>query len=71
VLGHAAQDEEIGQNADNVGGVEFAIDADRQRFMRELVDHVEHAILPSVMGSILDKVIGPDMVGPLSAQADA
>ena len=71
VLRHAAQDEEIGQDVDDVGGVELAIDTDRQRFMRELVDHVEHAILPSVMGSVLDEVVGPDMVGPLGAQADA
>lgn len=71
MLRHAAQNEEIGQDVDDVGGVELAIDADRQRLMRELVDHVEHAILPSLMGSVLDEVVGPDMVGPLGAQPDA
>src|SRR5690606_11060817 len=65
VLRHAAQDEEIGQDVDDVGGIELAIDADRKRLMRELVDHVEHAVLPSVMGSVFDEVVGPDMVGPL------
>ena len=35
VLRHAAQDEQVGQDVDDVGGVELAIDADRQRLMRE------------------------------------
>src|SRR5690606_30512953 len=30
VLRHAAQDEQVGQDVDDVGGVELAIDADRQ-----------------------------------------
>ena len=71
VLRRAAQDEQVGQDIDDVGGVQLSIDPDRQRLMRELVDHVEHAIFPSVMGSILDEVIGPDMVGPLGAKTDA
>jgi hypothetical protein len=39
--------------------------------MGELVDHVEHAVSPSVMGSILDEVVGPDMVLMLWPQAKA
>jgi hypothetical protein len=38
--------------------------------VRELVDVVEHAILPPFTGAILDEVIGPDMVGLLGAQTD-
>ena len=38
--------------------------------MRELVDHVEHAVLPPVMGSILDEVIRPDVIAVFRAQPD-
>src|SRR5215213_7791303 len=39
--------------------------------MRELVDHVQHPVLPPVMGAILHEVVTPDMVGPLGSQPDA
>jgi hypothetical protein len=39
--------------------------------MSELVDEVEHPILSSLVGPILDEVIRPDRVGPLSAQTQA
>ena len=71
VSGHAAQDEEVGQNLDHISGFQFAIDADRQAFMGELVDHVEHAVPPSVMGSILDEVVRPNVIAVLRAQPDA
>ena len=44
---------------------------DGQTFVGELVDEVEHAILPPFVRAILDEVIGPDMVGPLGAQTVA
>ena len=31
----------------------------------ELVEHVEHPILASIMGAVLDKVVGPDMIALL------
>ena len=68
---HAAQDEEIGQDVDHVDSLELARDPDRQAFARELVDDVEHPDLPAVMGSGLDKVVGPDVVGVLRPQTDA
>ena len=71
MLRHAAQDEEVGQDVDDVGGFELPVDPDRQAFPRELVDDIQHAVLPSVMGAILDEVVGPDMVGPLGPQTDA
>jgi hypothetical protein len=37
----------------------------------ELVDDVEHAELPSVMGAVLDEVVGPDVVAMLGPQPDA
>lgn len=66
-----AQDHQIRQGLQHVGGVQPAFDPDRQGFAGELVDHAEHAKLPSIMGSILDEVIGPDVVRPLGAQAHA
>ena len=39
--------------------------------MRELVDDVQHAVLPPFVGAVLDEVIGPDMVRPLGAQSHA
>ena len=59
---HAAQDEEIGQDVDHIDRFEPPVNADRQAFMRELVDEVEHPVLLSLMGAVLDEVIGPDMV---------
>ena len=46
-------------------------DTDRQAFMAELVEHVEHPILASVMGAVLDEVVGPDMIALLRPQPDA
>jgi hypothetical protein len=44
---------------------------DRQALVGELVDDVEHAVLPSVMGAIQGKVVGPDVVRVLGPQPDA
>jgi hypothetical protein len=71
VTGDATQDEEVGQNVDHIDRLELAGDTDRQAFMGELVEHVEHAVLASVVGAVLDKVVGPDMVAVLRAQPNA
>ena len=39
--------------------------------MGELVDDVEHPVLPPVMGPILDKVVGPDVIAVFRPQPDA
>ena len=39
--------------------------------MGELIDDVEHAVLASVMRTVLNEVVGPDVVGSLGPQADA
>ena len=39
--------------------------------MGELVEHVEHPILASVMGAVLDEVVGPDMITVLWPQPNA
>src|SRR6516164_8509100 len=65
VSGNAPQDEEVGQNVDHIDRLELAGDTDRQPFVAELVEHVEHPIPASIMGAVLDKVVGPDMIGLL------
>jgi hypothetical protein len=39
--------------------------------MGELVEHVEHSILASVMGAVLDEVVGSDMIAVLRPQSNA
>ena len=39
--------------------------------MGELVEHVEHPILASVVGAVFDKVVGPDMIALLRPQPNA
>ena len=67
----ASQDEEIGENVDDVSGFQLTVDPDRQAFPCELVDHIQHPVLSSIMCSILDKVVRPDVVWILRAQSDA
>ena len=38
--------------------------------MGELVEHVEHPILATIVGAV-DKVVGPDMIALLRPQPDA
>ena len=67
----AAQDEQVGEHVDDIGGSEPSLDVDRQRFMGELVDDVQHPIFSSIVCAVLDEVVGPNVIGPLGAQADA
>src|SRR6476469_2183723 len=71
VNGNAPQDEQVGQNVDHIDRLELASDTDRQAFMGELVEHVEHPVLASIMGAVLDEVVGPDMIALLRAQPNA
>src|SRR5262249_17760169 len=71
---NALQDEEVGQNVDHIDHIdrlELAGDTDRQAFMAELVEHVEHPVLASLVGAVLDKVVGPDMIALLRTQPNA
>jgi hypothetical protein len=61
----------VPDNASHVGGLELPVDPDGQAFVGELVDEVEHAILPPFVRAVFDEVVGPDMVGSLVAQSDA
>lgn len=69
MLRRTAQDEEVREHVDEVDGLPPPVDADRQAFKRERVDHVEHAVFSPVMGTVPGKVMGPDMVGPPGTQA--
>src|SRR5262249_17763987 len=71
VSGNAPQDEQVAQNVDHIDRLELASDTDRQTLVGELVEHVEHPILASVMGGLLDEVVGPDMIALLRPQPDA
>jgi hypothetical protein len=65
VSGNAPHDEEVGQNIDHIDRLELAGDADRQTFVGELIEQVEHPVLASLVGASLDEVIGPDMIALL------
>jgi hypothetical protein len=41
----------------------------RNAFMGELVEHVEHPVFASLVGAVLDKVVGPDMIALLRPNA--
>jgi len=63
--------EQVRQNIDDIGAVETAIDADRQTFVCELVDEIEHSIFPPLMGAVLHEIVRPDVVGTFGAQPHA
>jgi len=67
----ATQDEEVRENIDCIDGLELAADPDRQAFVGKLVDHIEYAILPSIVSAILDEIVRPDVIAVLGAQPDA
>ena len=71
MTGNAAQDEQVGQNVDHIDCFELAGDTDRQAFVGELVNDIEHPISAPIVGAILDKVIGPDVIAVLRPQPDA
>ena len=71
MAGDAPQDEEVRQGVDDIDGLEPASHPDRQAFMGELVDDVEHANPAPFMGAVLDEVVGPDVVAVLGPETDA
>ena len=68
VLRWSVLDEQVGQAVQHVVGPEPSSHHDRQAAPRKLVDHAQHAERPAVLRSVLDEVVGPDMVGPLGPQ---
>ena len=64
MTGYAAQDEEIGQRVDHIGRPQSAINTDRESLAGELIDDVQHPILPPIMGAVLYEVICESAWGP-------
>ena len=71
MTGNAAQDEQVGQSVDHIDRLKLAGDTDGQAFVGKLVNDIEHPISASIVGAILDKVVGPDVIAPLRAQPNA
>jgi adenylate cyclase len=69
--GHAAQDEQVREHIDDVDRLQSTRHPDGQALMGELVDDVEQAELASIVSTVLDKIIGPDVVWPLRSEPDA
>jgi hypothetical protein len=71
MTGNAAQDEQVGQNVDDIDCFELAGDTGRQAFVGKLVNDIEHPISASIVGAVLDKIVGPDVITVLRPQPDA
>ena len=71
VVGWAVFDKQCGNALQDVIGFQLSIDLDGQTPPGKFVDYGQHAESPTVMGSVHDEVVGPDMVRPTRAQADA
>ena len=62
---HAAQDERSDRTSMTSVDFSFRRSGSPGSQLGNLVDDVEHAELPAVVGTVLDEVVGPDMVGTL------
>ena len=71
MLRHAMQGHQISKRLHHVPCCKAAAHHDGQALPRVLVDDVEHPELAPVMGTVLNKVIRPDMVAPFWPQTDA
>ena len=66
--GRAAQDEEVRQGVDDVGGVQLAIHLDGQTFLGMFINDVQRPERPAIIGPAMDEVIGPDVIAMLRPQ---
>ena len=64
-------DEEIGKYGQDIIGSEAPLWHHGQAFTAELVDDVQHPVLPPVVGDVLNEVVAPDIARPLRPQSDA
>jgi hypothetical protein len=71
VLRWSVRDEEIGQAMKHVVGSEPPGNDDCQASARELIKHDEHAESATVVSTILDEVVRPDVVRPLRSETYA
>ena len=68
---HAAQDEQITQDVDDIALIKFPVDTDRQAFSTVLINDVQCAERSSVIRSAMHKVIAPHMIAMLRPEPDA
>ena len=59
------------QHVDDLSGGQGASDLNGEVLARKLVDHHQHLQLTTVLGSVREEVIRPDVVRPLRPAADA
>src|SRR5262249_5661583 len=69
VSGNAPQENRSDRTS--ITSIALSLRATRIARLGELVEHVEHPIPATIVGAILDEVIGPDMIAVLRPQADA
>ena len=67
---YATQDEQVREHVDNVDPLELACDPDRQAFVRELIDHVEHPDLAPIVRAGLDEVVRPYVIAVFRAKTN-
>ncbi len=71
VLRRPALDEEISEYGQDIIGSEAPLWQHGQALTSELVDDVQHPVLPPVVGDVLNEVVAPDVARPLRSQSDA
>ena len=65
------ESEQLGQAMQDIVGLQLARRDDGETLAGELVDDSQHTECPSVLRSILDEIISPDMAGMLRSKTDA
>lgn len=68
---YAAQDEQIREHVDHVVGIQRPAYPDRKHLAGKFIDNVEYPGFAVVVCAVLDKIISPNMVGPLRPQPNA
>ena len=71
MLGWTMFKEQLTKRVEDIAGVEFTFDTDRQALSGELIDDAEHAEDFTVMRPVLDEIIRPDMAFVSGSQTDA
>ena len=68
---NTTQDEQVRESVDDLSRVELSFHTDRQAFSAVFIQDVECPERPAIVGSVMHKVIRPDMVAILWTQSDA
>ena len=71
VVGWTMGDEQLGEERQHVIAVQPSGHQDRQTFATEFVDHDQHPEGPTVMCTLLDEVVSPDVMTPTWPKTNA